>query len=474
MLGLSEDCIVAVFKRRKPMSTQHKDINKEQEASGSIFTEDTMQHIQAPPPESFPKPPQRPPRTNRTYWFAAAAAIVVVALIFSVFALVFSLQGQRPSNQATPTATTKATSTTTPGSTVTPTPGTVDTTPTPAPGVVPGPQPGPATVSDPAYWDRILGTAGTNGKVESVSFANILGNPTLQAVVTVRHSDAKSTLDVYVFDKITSAKPTQLFKMQGLVKGDAKISYYNTVMTAEVDLNSPVNAGKSSGQWTRDIFREFAWDRGEGTLVQIAFPGIFPDLTRYQAEADQAQVNQGHQPWKLSATMTAQAFGANLLHWDPNAPATLVSGGGAKDTQAVVSLKDTSPGGSAITLTMARLEGNANGGIWIVTSVETAGLSITQPQSADIIHSSTTVTGTGSAFEGVIGKVTILDHLYTNIGQATVHGKTGNGSTTFSTTVTSKPTFKAGIEEGLVLPTSENNAAGGVAGAVIVKVLIQQ
>src|SRR5579884_2164368 len=121
MLGLSEECIVAVLKRRKPMSTQHTDINKEQEASGSIFTEDTMQHIQAPPPESFPKPPQRPPRSPRTYWFAAAAVIVVVALIFSVFALVFSLQGQHPSNQATPTATTapKGTSTTTPGSTVT-------------------------------------------------------------------------------------------------------------------------------------------------------------------------------------------------------------------------------------------------------------------------------------------------------------------------------------------------------------------
>jgi hypothetical protein len=90
----------------------------------------------------------------------------------------------------------------------------------------------------------------TNGTAEHVRFTNVLGNPTLQAFVTVRHSDANSTLDVYAFDKIPITKPVQLFKMQGLVKGDAKISYCNSILTAEVDQNSTLNAGKSSGQWT--------------------------------------------------------------------------------------------------------------------------------------------------------------------------------------------------------------------------------
>ena len=56
-------------------------------------------------------------------------------------------------------------------------------------------------------------------------------------------------------------------------------------------------------------------------LAQTVFPGIFPDLTRYQAEADQASVNQGHQPWKLSATMVAGALAASLLNWSPNSHA---------------------------------------------------------------------------------------------------------------------------------------------------------
>ena len=89
-----------------------------------------------------------------------------------------------------------------------------------------------------------------------------MGNPSLQALVTVRHSDANSTLDVYVFNNITSKNPTQIFKLDGLIKGEAKISYYNSIMTAEVNPNSTLNAGKSVSQMTPDLFREFAWING--------------------------------------------------------------------------------------------------------------------------------------------------------------------------------------------------------------------
>ena len=344
----------------------------------------------------------------------------------------------------------------------------------PAPGIGLGPQTCPAAIKDPAYWNPLIPTQANVSQVESVTCGYLRGVSSLQAMVTVRYTGTGSILDVYVYDNLTSTTPTQLFKLQNLSKGSAKISHYNTLLTAEVDQASSVNNHQPDASLTQDLFREFKWSDGAGTLVQIAFPGIFPDLTRYQAEDDQAQVNQGHQPWKLSATQTAQALGAALLHWDANATATIVSGGGPRDTQAVVNLKNTSPGGNGVTISMSRLEGNTNGGIWIATAVTSAGLSITQPQSTSTIARSTTITGTGSAFEGVIGTVTILDHWYTNIGQATVHGATGNGSTTFSTTVTSQPTFKAGAQEGLVMLTEESNAGTSAAGAVIVKVLIQQ
>ena len=216
------------------MSTRNTDLEKEQDASqgapGTIFNEDTIQLEKASPPPNAPQPPKHTAHNRRNFWLAITAVVIVMALIFSIVAVFIVQPGKQPGTQVTPTATAPSTtSTTTPGS---------DVAPSPAPGVTNGPQNGPSGVNTAAYWDTILGTKGTNGKVESVSFANVMGNPTLQALVTVRHSDANNTLDVYVFDKITSKNPVQIFKMEGLMKGEAKISYYNSIMTAEVNPNS--------------------------------------------------------------------------------------------------------------------------------------------------------------------------------------------------------------------------------------------
>lgn len=348
------------------------------------------------------------------------------------------------------------------------------TTSTPTSKTASGSQPCPHAVSAASYWNPLIPTQASVSRVENVTCAYLKGTSSLQALVMVRYLNTGSLLDIYVYDNLSAANPAQIFKLQNLYQGMAKISPYNTLLTSEVDRASSVNHNQPQSALKQDLFREFKWSPDANTFVQVAFSGLFPDLTRYQAENDQGEVNQGHTPWKLSATETAQSFGASLLQWDPHATATLVSGGGSGDANAVVKLRDTVPGSDTITLTMNRLEGKTSNGIWIVTAAATNGLSITQPQTGSLIRSSTTVTGTGTAFEGVIGKVAILDHLYANIGQATAHGAIGNGQTTFSTSVTAQPTFTNGAEEGLVMLTEENNAGGGSAGIAIVKVLIQQ
>ena len=261
-------------------------------------------------------------------------------------------------------------------------------------------------------------------------------------------------------------------KLEGLYKGDAKISFYNTVITAEVDENSSVNKGKANAFYTRDLYREFKWSATSHAFAQVAFPGIYPDLTRYQAEADQANVNAGHDPWKKDAKKVANAFAVSLMHWETTAPTTIVSGGGDHDVDAVVTVKSTFPGGGTVKLTMTRLEGNTDGGIWIVTKVETSGQSITSPHTSDLIHTPVTVTGQGNAFEGVVGKVYVLDHLYDQIGNETAHGATGMGSTTFTTNVTYTASFTSGIQEGLIVFYSYSQADGSISGMSAVKVLI--
>ncbi len=347
------------------------------------------------------------------------------------------------------------------------------TTPTTTPGIGLGSQPCPAAVKTPAYWDPIIPTQNGVTKVESVTCGNLVGNPTLQALVTVRYNGTGAILDAYVYTNITNPRPTQLFKLQSLYDGGARISEYNTVLTAEVDQHSSLNAGKDSASYTQDLFREFKWSDGVGTLVPVSFPAMYPDLTRYQAEMDQAQVNQGKDAWKLDAAMVANHMAADphLLNWPSSVPTTVTSGGGTSDAGAVVTVSNPAPGGGKIQVTLQRLEGNTNGGIWEVVAVTSGGMSLTSPQNRDKLTNPVMISGTGDAFEGVVGPVSVLDHLYTDIGHATAKG-TGNGNTTFSASVPYNSTFKGGTQEGLVILYAENNAGGPPSAAVMLKVLI--
>lgn len=353
---------------------------------------------------------------------------------------------------------------------------TVGTTPTltASPGVGLGPQPCPDAVKAPAHWDPIIPTQNGVTKVENVTCGNLIGNPTLQALVTVRYQGTGAALDVYVYTSITSPDPSQLFKLQNLYMGDARISGYNTVLTAEVDQNSSLNKGKDNTSLTKDLFREFKWSDGAGTLVPVSFPGIYPDLTRFQAENDQAQVNQGQDPWKLDAAMVADhmATDPHLLNWPASATTTVLSGGGSNDTDTMVMVTNPAPVAGAIKVSLQRLEQNTNGGIWEVVEVVSDGTTITAPQSRDRLTSPVIVTGTGNAFEGVVGTVTVLDHLYNDIGHAIAQGAVGNGSTTYSASVTYKSTFKSGSQEGIVVLFAENNAGVSPLAAVMVKELL--
>ncbi len=393
------------------------------------------------------------------------AVILALALMLSLGVLLIPGLIQHPASPVTPPAATVPT--TSPA----PTTPAADITPIPAPGVTLGPQAGPTGVSDPAYWDKILGTQQGVTKVERVNFANIMDNPSLQALVTVRYTGTDARLDVYVFNNITSAHPKQVFQLAGLVKGDAKISGYNTVMTAEVDKNSSVNKGKAISAMTQDLFREFDWSAEEGTLVQTAFPGIYPDLTRYQAEADQVRINKGQDTWKNDPVKVAKAFEAQFLAWQRNVKATLVSGGGFHDVYAAVRVQETAVQGAQIKVTLSRLEGNTQN-FWVVIAVEDdTVLTLTNIDARQLVASPVTLEGTGSAFEAEIGQAVVYDHLYTDIGHARVTALTsGMGKSAYSTRVVYTSSFRQGVQEGIVAVYEKN---GGLSDEVFTAVLVK-
>jgi hypothetical protein len=338
----------------------------------------------------------------------------------------------------------------------------------PTPGIQLGRQPCPNAVKDLAHWKGIVGIDSTQ-TVEEVLCGFLVGVPTLQAVVKVRSSSMDRLLDIHVYTAISSTKPTQIFSLRGLLHGDAAVSNYNTLMTAQVDPNSSQNKGRPVAQRQTDLYREFKWSDSAGTLVQVAFPGIYPDLTRYQAEFEQGQINtgQGYQQWRLSAVTTAQYFAEFVLMWDPDAPATVLSGGGAHDAMAVILVKNPSAGGETIRVSLSRLELNTNGGIWEVTSIETPGMSITAPQSAEHLTSPVTVTGSTGALAGKMTTITVLDHDRTDIG----HVMLTSGQSSFTTSIPYAASLPGTTQEGIVaLYASPGN--GAIAATVMVKVLL--
>ena len=387
-------------------------------------------------------------RKSQNNVFVLSSLLCMLLFLFS------ACSSGSSSNSATPTATASSGK---------------KATPTTIPVINLGNQPCPDAVKSLAHWDAIIGTQSGVSQVGQLSCGNLIGQPTLQALIVVNYAGTGHIVDVYVYNNITDAAPQQIFKLQNLYMGEAKISGYNTLLTGEVDQGSSLNSGKSNAAYTVDLFREFKWSDSVGTLVQVSFPGFYPDLTRYQAENDQTQVNQGHDGWKLSATQVASNMAVSLLGWSHSSTATIVSGGSSTDVDAVVNVRSANAGAGIITVTMSRLESNTNGGIWIVTNAASTGFSIISPAVRDSLRSPVTIVGTGAAFEGVIGTVEVLDHLYSDIGHTPA--KVSSGSNSFSTSVTYTTSFH-GVQEGLVVLLAENNAGGPARGAVIDKELI--
>ena len=236
--------------------------------------------------------------------------------------------------------------------------------------------------------------------------------------------------------------------------------------------NSSINNGKPEKAWTNDLFREFLWSSKSGTFEQVVFPGMFPDMTRWQAEESQNLVFADKDPWRLDPVQTTQ-------HWSLIAgTAKLVSGGGPFDLTAVVEVTYPDKGGptTGIPITkvsLSRLEGAVNG-VWEITSVSSDWLFIYTPESGTTISSPVTVTGYGPQFEAVIGTVYIRDHLYNEIQVGNNFAMATDGSSPpskFSLDVKYTSSSTGIAQEGIV-ELAHSSGASFARGTVMVKVLI--
>jgi hypothetical protein len=303
-------------------------------------------------------------------------------------------------------------------------------------------------------WDSLVGTHANVNKVQKVTCGYLEGNGLLQALVNVRYYTPDAKLDVYVYDNLAGT-PVQRFKDQGLIDGDTNISPAGTITTAEIGENGVSSAAPN-------LFKEYKWNGS--TFTQILFPGIYPDITHYQAELSQAlYVSQGSasgkESWRTSGVDVAEHLAFSIFHWS-NVTKTVLKNNLVDPI--IVQVINNGTGGGGFDATIYHLDGVSTNILEITSVTSTNGsVSLNNPASGSQVNSPVNVQGNYVASGSILGRVVLYDNTYVTVGDTgDLHSTLTSGSASFN--VAMHYTLKAhGMQEGVMafLSTTQNNTA---------------
>src|SRR6266496_63476 len=302
----------------------------------------------------------------------------------------------------------------------------------------------PSTIN----WDSLVGTHANVSKVQKVTCGALEGSGTLLALINVRYYSPDAKLDFYVYSNLNGA-PVQVFKMQGLLTGDAQISPANTIITAEIASNGLPTA-------VPDLFKEYQWSGG--SFVQVMFPGIYPDMTYYQAEQDQAAVNAGRDTWKTSGFPILDTLALRLCHWPKTFDKTLTYD--SRHGIYLVQVNNLGPGGGGFVAKMFRLDNVVTNIFEVMQITPLDGTtSLNLPTSGETITSPVNVSGSTLANTNVLAHIVVYDDSKIAIGDSgAIHSPYSGGFVHFTSSVSFQPNAH-GMQEGIIafFITTQNN-----------------
>jgi len=296
-------------------------------------------------------------------------------------------------------------------------------------------------------WDSLVGTHPHVNKVQKVTCGGLEGNGTLQALVNVRYYTSDAKLDVYAYNLYGS--PTQIFKLQGLVDGDAQISPTGTIITAEIATNGLPSA-------TPDLFKEFQWSAG--SFRQVMFPGFYPDTTYYQALQDQANVSAGRDTWKTSGFPLLNNLALRLCHWTQTSDKTLTYD--SRTGTYIVQVTNLGPGGGGFVAKLFRLNNVTTNIFEIMQVTPLDGVtSLTAPATGATLTNPLHVSGVAQGTGNILGHVVLFDESHINIGDTgPIHSPAASGLVNFTSDLKYQ-TETHGMQDGVLafFSTTQNN-----------------
>ena len=315
-------------------------------------------------------------------------------------------------------------------------------------------------------WDKLVGTNANINKVQKVTCGNLEGKGTPQALVNVRYYSPDAKLDFYVYDNL-SGTPTQAFKMQGLIDGDTQISPSGSITTAEIGT-------KGIASDVPNLFKEYKWNGAQFT--QLLFPGLFPDITHYQAEKSQARYvalggASGNDSWKTSGVLVAERMATLLFRWS-NVTKTVVKNNLVDPI--IVQITNNGVGGGGFLATLYHLDGVSTNILEVTDVSSTNGsLTLTNPTVGTQVTGPVSVKGNYVVSSSTLGRAALYDSTFVIVGDSgSVRISQSAGSGSYSVGV--KYQLNAsGVQEGVVAfyATNQNNMAF-ITQAVMIKVFL--
>ncbi len=280
-----------------------------------------------------------------------------------------------------------------------------------------------------------------------------------QPAALIQVMDASHTLDVYVYGCISQQHTptlTVLLKQQGLVQGTISLSKANTLVLGERDtiLSQDMTAVLQPMQ--QNLYQEYRWQNG--SFEQVAFPSLYPVTDRSEAEALQAQVNNGASlPW-TDVQITAEQMAKDILQWSAGSyQEKLLDNDG---TTAHVLLEQKQPE-MAVTVTLSRLIQHDSKGLWCVTHAQTPNITLEQAQFLSPVTSPLALHGTVATKDGQ-ATVTLFDHTLT--AMSSFNNTSLNVSTSGSFTGNVLYSNNKQVQQGLLLienvPPGKSSEAG--------------
>jgi hypothetical protein len=267
--------------------------------------------------------------------------------------------------------------------------------------------------------------------------------------VIARYYTPDAKMDFYVYDNLYGT-PVRRFAVQGLVQGDARISQANTIITAQLVSKDPIPP---------NVFKEYQWNATTSGFVQVMFPAIYPDVTRYQAEQAQALATalaaQGKSSWQTSANTVVNKLAGDIFHWSLTKTQTVTFNG--RTGNYIVQETNLGPGGGGFIATLIHLD-NVVTNIFEISQITPldANTRITNPTTGVQLTNPASVSGISLAAGSILGEVMLFDDTYTIVGDSgPIHSAISSGYQNFSLGLKYQLSA-SGLQEGVVAFTSTN------------------